>query len=311
MSRSRDENEARRVRIPADVERPDRILAGLTARQLALLALPALLVWAGYAATRRIVPLPVYGALAAPIVIASLALAFGRRDGMGLDRLLVAALRHAGEPHRLVPAPDGVDPAPGWAGHDPNPPPVPLDLPVKTVTGRGVLDLGSDGSALICQASAVSFALRTPAEQHAITKAFARYLNSLAAPIQIVVRSQPVDLATAVSELRHAAGGLPHPALERSAVSHAEFLAELAEARDLLTRQMLVVLRDPLGDDDAAKRLGRRAEDAGSALAAAGVTVTILDESAESCLRQALDPWAPPYPDGSDSSAAPVTRRAE
>lgn len=299
-----------RVRIPADVDRPDRILAGLTARQLGLLAVPAVVLWAGYAATRRLVPLAVFAALAAPVVVAALVVAFGRRDGLGLDRLLAAALRHVGEPHRLVPAPEGVAPAPAWAGHDPTQPPAPLELPASGVTDAGVIDLGAQGSALICRASAVSFALRTPGEQHAITQVFARYLNSLAAPVQVVARSQPVDLTDAVAELRHAAGGLPHPALERAALSHADFLTQLVETRDLLARQVLVVLRDPVGGDDAAGRLRRRAEDASTALAAAGVTVTVLDApTAQDCLRGAIDPWAARRPAGIDSSAAVVTGR--
>jgi len=35
-----------RVRIPADVDRPDKLLAGLTARQLAILAVAAVVLWA-------------------------------------------------------------------------------------------------------------------------------------------------------------------------------------------------------------------------------------------------------------------------
>ena len=113
-----DTTEPRRARIPADVERPDRILAGLTSRQLALLAVPAIGLWAGYAATRHFVPLPIFAALGAPIVVAALTLALGRRAGLPLDRLGAAALRQARAPHRLVPAPDGVQAAPSWAWRD-------------------------------------------------------------------------------------------------------------------------------------------------------------------------------------------------
>ena len=35
------------VPIPADVERPDKILAGLTARQVAIAAVAAVIIWAG------------------------------------------------------------------------------------------------------------------------------------------------------------------------------------------------------------------------------------------------------------------------
>jgi hypothetical protein len=289
--------ETYRARIPADVERPDRILAGLTARQLALLVVPAVGLWAGYVASRRFVPLPIYAALGAPIVVAALALALGRRGGLPLDRLVAAALRHAREPHRLVPAPEGVSPAPAWAGHDPSPLPAPLRLPARGVGEDGVVDLDAEGAALICQASTITFGLRTPAEQHALVTAFGRYLNSLAAPVQLVVRSQPVDLTGKIAELRDAAGGLPHPALETAALAHAEFLDGLAATRDLLARQVILVLRDPTGGPDVAARLRRRAEDATGALAAAGVAIAVLDTTAAiSCVQSALDPWAPPRP---------------
>lgn len=286
--------EAYRARIPADVERPDRILAGLTARQLALLAVPAVGLWAGYVATRRFVPLPIYVALGAPIVVAAVTLALGRRGGLPLDRLVAAALRHAREPRRLVPAPEGVSAAPAWAGDDPSPLPSPLHLPASGIGDDGAVDLDAEGAALICQASTITFGLRTPAEQHALVTAFGRYLNSLAAPVQLVVRSEPVDLSAKIAELRDAAGGLPHPALEIAAFAHADFLDGLAATRDLLARQVLLVFRDPTNDPDVTARLRRRAEDATAALAAAGVAVDVLDASAAiSCVQTALDPWSP------------------
>ena len=39
------------VPIPADVERPDKILAGLTARQVAIAAVAAVIIWAGFQAS--------------------------------------------------------------------------------------------------------------------------------------------------------------------------------------------------------------------------------------------------------------------
>ena len=104
-----------RVQITADVDRPDKILLGLTARQLAILAVPALGLWAAYAVARHHLPLALFAALGAPVVLGALVLALGRRDGLGLDRLLGFALRQARSPRRLVPATGGVAPAPAWA----------------------------------------------------------------------------------------------------------------------------------------------------------------------------------------------------
>jgi PrgI family protein len=281
-----------RVRIPADVEREDRLLGNLTARQLAILGVAGIVLWMGYTSTRHLVPLAVFGAVAAPITALAGILAMGRFEGMSADRLLIAASRQVRSPRRLVPAPDGIPPTPGFVGISPGPVPAPLRLPFTGINQDGTIDLGPDGVAVVCRAGAVTFSLRTPTEQEALVAGFARYLNSLDQPAQIVIRAEPVDLEPAIARLHQAAPGLPHPGLEHAARQHAAFLADLAERRDLLRREVLLVLRQP-GGDGAAGRLRRRAEDATIALAASGVTLAVLDGPAvASCLSGALDPFA-------------------
>ena len=314
------DKDAGRVRIPADIDRPDKLLAGLTARQLAILAVTAVALWVGYSVTRRLVPVAAFGAVAVPVAVAAVSLALGRFEGVPADRWLAAAWRHRRAPHRLVPAPDGIPAAPSFAAGLAGPAPSPLRLPVAGVASDGIVDLGGDGLALICRASAVTFALRTPAEQEALVAGFARFLNSLGEPVEIVVRAEPVDLAPTIAGLLEAAPGLPHPALEAAARDHAGFLAELAERRDLLAREVLVVLRQaPQANNarsnnaDAAGRLHRRAAEAAAALGAAGVTLAVLDgPAAADCLTRALDPAGPPRPrdhtpTGSYGTDEPVT----
>ena len=288
-----------RVRIPADVEREDRILAGLTARQLALLAVPAVTLWALYLTSRRWVPLPLFAALALPIAVTVLTLVLGRRDGLSLDRLVTAWARQARGPRRLVPAPDGVTAPPAWAGHDRQPQPAPLRLPARHLAGDGIIDLDGDGTAIICRATAITFALRTPAEQQALIAAFGRYLNSLTIDVQVVLRSEPIDLTTTIHDLHDRAGGLPHPGLERAARAHAAFLSGLTAERELLARHVLLVFHDRAGGDGAGPRLQRMATDAKAALGVAGIVVTLLDGPAASgVLASAADPWASPRPAG-------------
>ncbi|HEY3943580.1 MAG TPA: PrgI family protein [Acidimicrobiales bacterium] len=289
MSPRRDSDRGR-VRIPADVERPDKLLAGLTARQLAILGVAAVALWAGYAATRHLIPPVAYGAAAIPVGAVAAMLALGRFEGVAADRWVSAAWRHHRAPHRLVPAPDGVPATPAFIGARPGPTPAALRLPFAGVSADGVVDLGADGLAVICRASAVTFSLRTPAEQEALVAGFARWLNSLDQPTQLLVRAEPVDLTPSIDALLEAAPGLPHVALERAACGHAAFLAELAARRDLLRREVLVVLRQPSGAD-APSRLRRRASEAARALGGAGVTLTLLDgPAAAACLARALDP---------------------
>jgi hypothetical protein len=249
-------------------------------------------------------------------------LALGRVGGMPADRLAWAAWRQWRSPDRLVPAPEGVPSvpgfvpgfAPGFVGAPAAPLPAPLRLPMVAIDDDGLIDLGADGLAVICRASAVSFSLRTPPEQEALVAGFGRYLNSLSDPAQVLVRAEPFDLAPVIAELEHTAPGLPHPGLEEAAREHARFLVDLAATRDLLRREVLVVLRQPMESGapatGASDRLRRRAEEAKAALAAAGVTLDVLGgPEAGACLTRALDPTALLRPAGLSSSPEVVTCR--
>lgn len=148
---------------------------------------------------------------------------------------------------------------------------------------------------MICAASTVNFALRTPQEQMALVGVFARWLHSLTGPAQILVRSEDIDVAPLISGLHNRAPSLPHPALERAATEHAEFLTGLAGRRDLLRSQVLIVLREPRGrspglpqrpargsirgpvrDSGAGQRVLRRADETARALSPAGINLRVL-----------------------------------
>jgi PrgI family protein len=297
------------VRIPADIDRPDRILAGLTARQLAILAASGAVTWVLATTAAVALPLPVAVALAAPPALVGVALALGWRDGLPLDRLALAALRFRRRPRRLVPAPEGVAAPPAWTGSRDRPP-VPLAGPIHNLHDDGVIDLGTDGQALLCRASAVNFRLRSQPEQQALIAAFARLLHAVTGPLTVVIRTDRVDLAATVAALRATATGLPHPALERAAGEHADFLADLAACHDVRSRERLLVLREPAGTPDPAAALARRAEQAATLLAAAGVTLTPLDQDAAArVLARAANPHAPPRPAGQAAPGAVITGR--
>jgi hypothetical protein len=302
----------------------DTLIGPLTARQLTILAVTGLVLYAGWTVTRGFLPPPVYLAVAVPVGAVATILALGQRDGISLDRLALAAIRQRMAPRHRVSAPEGVRPAPQWlTAHatttsgaslaaEPLPAPAELRLPATGVGDAGVIDLGSDGVALVAVAGTVNFALRTPHEQESLVASFARYLHSLSGPVQVLIRTERLDLSGQIAELRERAGGLPHPALEQAAAEHADYLARLATETDLLRRQVLLVLREPVraapGDglsgpspaavlgslrrrraarhadhlDDSARRaaetrLVRRLAEAVELLGPAGITVTVLD----------------------------------
>ena len=310
-----------RYRIPADVEREDRIIAGLTWRQLALLAGTAVVLWLLFLATRDVVPLPVFAGAAFPVGAVAIAVALGRRDGLAMDRWLRHGVVQARSPRRLVAAADGIPQAPAWV-QTPPVTPAPLRMPVHAVSDSGMIDLGADGVAVICEASTVNLALRTPREQSALVGVFASWLSGLSGPAQILVHAHEVDVTPLIIGLTDRAPALPHPALEQAATEHASFLAELAERRELLRRRVFVVLREHgpsarthgsstggtrHGDDG--RRALRRAEEAVRALSAAGITARVLDgRQAAAVIADCCAPWRPPAPDGERAAPdEPVT----
>jgi hypothetical protein len=292
------------VPIPSDVERPDKVLAGLTARQVAIAAVAAVIIWAGFQATRHVMPVPAFAALASPVGLLATALVIGERDGLSLDRLLLAAWRQRRAPRRLVTAPEGVPAPPAWASVPGPPAPAVLAPLWQQIGPDGVIGLGSAGAAAVAAVSTVNFALRSPEEQDALAAAYGRWLNSLTGPVQILVRAGRADLSGAVASLREAAPGLPHPALEQAALEHASFLEGLAADRDVLTRQALLIVREPghgagRPGGTAAGRALQRAGEAARLLGGADLQVQVLDGGQVTALLAACaDPAAPPRPSG-------------
>ncbi|MFF2811803.1 PrgI family protein [Streptomyces sp. NPDC058000] len=274
------------TRIPADISRPDRLLGPFTARQTAILAAAAAVLYGGWWATRPFMAPLVYVVLAAPIAGAVAALALGHREGIGLDRFLLAVLAHARTPKRRVHAPEGVPPLPTivparWTKAA-GPPPAAMRMPYDGIVPEGVLDLGSEGSAAMATCSPVNFELRSVAEQQGLTAAFARWLNSLTGPTQLLVRSHRIDLTPLADTLQHNAAALPHPALEAAALAHADFLADLAASGNLLGRQILLVAREESPMPSVMRNAGtgralQRLDEAARTLAPAEITVTPLD----------------------------------
>jgi hypothetical protein len=141
-----------------------------------------------------------------------------------------------------------------------------------------------------------SFGLRSEEEQAALVEAFGRFLNGLVDPIAIAARAEPVDLGERTAALERSSGELPHPALERAALGHARFLAELAAGEDIRRREILLILTTRAREPRAARAaLERRASEAAELLRAAAVELRPLrGEEAATLLPRALDPPGPP-----------------
>ncbi|MFI6300168.1 PrgI family protein [Nonomuraea sp. NPDC050790] len=289
------------AKIPADVEMPDKVLANLTVRQVAILAGTAVLAaWVYLMAGDRL-PAPVLVAIVLPVIACGCALALGRRDGLSLDRLALHAVAYLRRDRKLVTTEEEVSAPPAWCrvrGRLPGA----LRLPVRAIREDGVMELAEGGTVAVVQAGTVAFGLRTGDEQAALVGTFAGWLNSLDAPVQILLQARPVDLSDLADMIGNTAGQLADPALEQAAHEHAEFLIELSATRDLLTREVLVVVRHQDAErppgwtrgsrrtarrDSSAAIVTRRAEETVRSLLALGVHAAVMgaDDTRELLVR--------------------------
>ncbi len=195
--------------MPADVEAPDKVLYGLTFRQLAILAVAAVILAVAYHLLHQLVPLPVL--LVAAVLLGGLTfgVAVGRRDGLPFDVWLAHGLRFSRAPQALTTI-DTAAGTPDWVAAPAARValPAPLRLPASAIGDDGQISLGGQSAAIVA-ATTVNLALRTGDEQAALIDTFGRWLNSLTAATQIVVSAQPVDLQSA---RRHPRRPRPPPA---------------------------------------------------------------------------------------------------
>ncbi|MEV4204376.1 PrgI family mobile element protein [Nocardia salmonicida] len=328
------------VRIPADVDRSDRLLGPFTARQLAVLATTAALLYSGWAATRTLIAPAVFVAVAAPTFVVVAVAVLTRRDGLSADLLLVAAIGHRLRPRHLVRS--GVQPFPRWitrrATRTRSRSPGVVGLTARAARlpesvsasggaggGVGVIDLGADGLAVIAVAGTLNLSLRTPAEQDSLVGQLAGWLHTLRQPVQILVRSARLDLTEHIIGL-HVAAEQMSPDLAAAALDHADHLAELIARENPTHRQVLLVWREQTqtlattglrarlpgrgrarralsnGARRAAEsRLLRRMSEAADVLSPLGISVTVLDHVAATAVLTSCT-----NPEGLVSAAADI-----
>ncbi|MGI5213301.1 PrgI family protein [Plantactinospora sp. CA-290183] len=283
------------ARIPADVDTPDKIVYGLTARQLAILAAAGVIGYGIFRAVGDLLPQPMLIAILVPLAGAAIVLALGRRDGLSMDAWLLAAVRHTRNSKQLTPAAGGRPlPAPTWAPATTTPAATVsvLRLPATAISDTGVIDAGSHAAALVA-CTTVNIGLRTGDEQAALIGSYGRWLNSLSGPVQIVISAQRVDLSSHAYRIAEGAETIGNPALADAARDYANFLDDLAARRDPLWRTVTVAVT-ATGDKGRDTEVLRRAEHTASALSTLGAEAAVLDGGrAAAVLTCATDPYTP------------------
>jgi hypothetical protein len=274
------------------VDTPDKIVYGLTARQLAILTVAGLAAFGLFRLLGHRLPAPVLIAVLIPVAGVATVLALGRRDGLPMDAWLLAGIRSTRTPnHRIPSVGDQPTPVPGWAPTQPAARLGVLRLPAQAISEAGVINTGDRAVALVA-ATTVNIDLRTGDEQAALIGAYGRWLNSLSGPVQIVVSAQRVDLSSHAQRITGNAEHITNPALVEVARDYADFLDDLAIRRDPLWRTVTIAVAAT--GSRAGTEATRRAEQTATALTALGAQTAVLDGGrATAVLATATDPYTP------------------
>ena len=102
----------------------------------------------------------------------------------------------------------------------------------------------------IIEVSATNYTLRSEEEQESMIAGYRAFLKALTFPIQILVRSQQLDLRPYVqSLLETSTTTMPDATWRELALSHAQYVRELAARRTLLEHRFYLILPADQGSD--------------------------------------------------------------
>lgn len=94
--------------------------------------------------------------------------------------------------------------------------------------------------------SSINFALKSEDEQNAIIASYVSFLNSLDAPLQIVIQSRQLDLDEYIALIKSAEKNQTNDLLKLQTAEYLQYISELVELGDIMTKRFyLVVPYDP------------------------------------------------------------------
>lgn len=114
-------------------------------------------------------------------------------------------------------------------------------IPIEDIADD-MIYLKDGGVTLVLSTSAVNFGLLFDTEQMGIIDAFARLLNSLSFPIQIVIHSKRLDISSYLHTLDQAISAQPNPLLKNISLSFRRFVESIIKEKNVLDKQFYVCI---------------------------------------------------------------------
>ena len=114
------------------------------------------------------------------------------------------------------------------------------------------LILKNGGIRAVLQISSVNFNLKSEEEQNSIIVSYQKFLNSLNFPVQILVRSQKLDIDHYLDDLKQKKKNLNNELLKKQMAEYIEYIQKLVEFTDIMEKNFYVVV--PMNPQRAEKK---------------------------------------------------------
>lgn len=90
--------------------------------------------------------------------------------------------------------------------------------------------------------SSINFALKSEDEQNAIVSGYIGFLNSLDAPLQIMIQSRMLDLDSYLENLKEAERNQTNELLKMQMGEYRQYIASLVELENIMTKRFFVIV---------------------------------------------------------------------
>jgi len=107
---------------------------------------------------------------------------------------------------------------------------------------ENVIFMKDDSSRLVLKCSSINFLLKSTEEQDSIIISFQRFLNSLSFPIQILVRSNKLDIDWYIEKLKSKAVNQQNSLLQNQTYEYIEYLKKLIEVAQIMRKDFYIIV---------------------------------------------------------------------
>ena len=90
--------------------------------------------------------------------------------------------------------------------------------------------------------SSINFSLKSEEEQEAVIEAYTSFLNTIDFPIQIVIQSRRLDIDEYIDNLQTMEKGQTNELLQMQIHDYRQFIAELVQIADIMTKRFYIVI---------------------------------------------------------------------